>query len=552
MRNFKQLQSIIILSLLLSVLNLQAQEIDDNVISVVESTEYDYFFKHFNYLSSDELQGRGIGSVGYSQAANYIANEFKENGLLPYGDSLTFFQEVILSKPSIKKGSFKFKIENKHKSISTEYGSNISVVLSSKYESINEKQKLVFVGYGNILAEENINDYRGVNVKGKTVIVALGGPKGIENPAFDNRLAKFDNAIAQGASGIILFYPKAALFQNLIFKNVHGYLSKKMLFLADTTIKGSIVDIDLKLPVFAKKKFIKDIFKLNDLNLKKELQTIAKGHNSSKELESVVNCSYELKMDSIFSKNVVAVLPGSDVNLKNEYVVVSAHLDGLGIGKAVKGDSIYNGARDNASGAAAILSIAKSFNELSEKPKRSIIFACYTAEENGLLGSTYFANRNNSTNGKIVANINIDMLGQTFETTDIAPLGYSHSNLSEAIDFAAGMLHLKIDDNKQAEIDYIERSDQISFIKKGVPALFMAGGHTAANHKINGEKKFDKWMKHTYHSPFDDLNQEYSDKALLTAIKINFLTTYYISNFMEEIKWNEDSWLYKKYVLELP
>ena len=550
MGRYKHLRLIALLWLIaLYSIKLNAQKVDDEVISAVDTIEYSYFFKHMKYLASDELKGRGIGSIGYEKAANYVADEFSKNGLLPYGDSETYFQEVILSKSSIKKGSFQLQVEKNSKSITAEYGSNVSVVLSPKYETINEKQDIVFVGYGNIVPDENINDYEGVNVKGKTVIVALGGPKGIENPAFGDRQAKFDNAMAQGANGIILFYPKAGLFQNIIFKIVHGFLSKKMLSLADTSIKASIVDVDLNLAVFAKKSFVRQIFKINGLSLRKELRNISKGKSSSKELASVINCSYKVNKDSIISKNVVALLPGSDANLKNEYVVLGSHLDGLGIGKAKKGDSIYNGMLDNASGSSALLSIAKTFHNLSKKPKRSILFICYTAEESGLLGSNYFANRNNITDGKIVANINIDMLSQTIETTDMAPLGYSHSNLSVAVDFAADLLNLKIDDNKQAEIDYIERSDQISFIKKGIPALFIAAGNTSVDHRKNGKKVFAKWMKKKYHSPFDDLNQEYSDKAFLTAIKFNFLITYHISNFLDEIRWNKDGWLYEKYVL---
>ena len=205
---------------------------------------------------------------------------------------------------------------------------------------------------------------------------------------------------------------------------------------------------------------------------------------------------------------------------------------------------------DNASGSAASISISKAYNELEEKPKRSVIFVCVTAEEKGLYGSAYFSKKNNVTGGKIVANINIDMLGNIYETSDIIPLGYSASNLSEAIDFAAKTLDIIIDDNLNEEKEYIERSDQVSFIEMGIPALNIGGGYTAIDPKINGKKAVNKWMDKFYHSPFDDLEQEYSDKAFLTSIKVNFLTIFYITNRMEEIKWNEDNWLYKKYVSE--
>jgi len=549
MRKINLLQLLIALlpSILLSI-NLQAQKADNDVITVSDNIEYSYFFKHLKYLASDELKGRDIGSEGYAKAADYVADEFKKNGLLPFGDSGTYFQKVILSKPTIVKSSFQFQIEKNSESITGLYGENITFVLNPKYEKINEKQKMVFVGYGNILPKENINDYEGVDVKGKMVIVAMGGPKDIKNSAINDLYAKCDNAIAQGASGIILFIPGARVFQNMIFKGFHGYLSKEMMFLADTSVNGFA--IDLTIAAFSKRKFINEIFKLNGLNLKKELKNIAKGNNSSSELKTVLTCSYDVNIENISCKNVVAILPGIDTTLKSEYLVIGAHLDHLGVGKIIKGDSIYNGMVDNASGSAAILSIAKAYNSLSEKPKRSVIFVCFTAEEKGFLGSDFYVNRNNVNDGKIVANLNMDMLGFGFETIDIMPLGYSHSNLSEAIDFATGSLSMKVDDNKQIEKKYFEQGDQISFIKNRIPALSIESGFSAVDTKINGKKRFNNWMKKKYHSTSDDLNQKYSDKSFLTLIKANFLTAYYISNTLEEIKWNEKSWIYEKYVLQ--
>ena len=493
------------------------QETEKEVISVMNNIEYSYFFKHLEYLASDELKGRDVGSEGYKMAADYVANEFKQNGLLPFGDAGTYFQKVEFSKRSIVKSSIQFKIEKNSESLRGIYGNNMSLLISPRYDKVNEKQKLVFVGYGNIIPEENINDYEGVDVKGKTVIVALGGPKSVENPEV-NLLSKVQNAIDHGANGLILFYPKG-LGQSLIFNQLHGFLSERTLSLTDTSMEKSMLDFDLKLAVWAKKKYIKEIFKLNGLKLRKELKNIAKGNTSSKELESVLNCSYDVNVESIYCKNVVALLPGTDPTLKNEYVVVSAHLDHLGIGKEIKGDSIYNGMWDNASGSAGVISIAKAYNDLSEKPKRSVVFICLTAEEKGLLGSSYYANKNEVKEGKIVANLNIDMVGNLFETIDIIPLGYSHSNLSEAVDFAAGALNLKIDDNELEELNYLERSDQISFIKKEIPALNIGSGYTAVNPKINAQKQTDKWMEKYYHSPFDDLNQEYSSEAFLTYVK---------------------------------
>ncbi len=523
---------------------------DKKIHAAVESISYDYFFKHVEYLASDELKGRGLATPEFDMAASYLADEFRKNELLPFGDSGTYFQHIPLLQSAIEPGSFSLEVENESSMVMANYGDEISVVLNPIYEQINEIQQLVFVGYGNVIPEKGINDYAGVDVTGKTVIVALGGPKGMNHPDFDDRNAKFQNAVDQGATGLILFYPKAGLLQNVIFNRVHGFLSKSMLSVADTSIESFIGLPELKLLLFSKKKFIKKVFNQNGFNLQKTLNQMEKGKVISLLLGTSIHCSYTLSNKSLKSKNVVALLPGSDASLKNEYVVIGAHLDHFGIGKPVKGDSIYNGMMDNATGVSALLSISKAFTDNGISPKRSIVFVGYTAEENGLLGSSFFASKNNISDGSIVAKINIDMLAQTIETVDMAPLGYSHSNLSEGADYAAQKLNLKIDNNLEAEKAYIERSDQISFIRQGIPALFIAGGFTAEEPKKDAEKVFNKWMKKRYHSPFDDLDQPYSEIAFLNALKFNFLTVYYLSDRLKKIEWNTNSWLYEKYVLK--
>lgn len=528
-----------------------AQTRPDDIVTATESISYDYFFKHVEYLASDSLKGRGIGTLEYDLAADYLANEFQKNQLNPFGDSNTYFQYIKLLKSSIEESSFSLRIKNGSTLIKADYGDEISVVLNPKYGNIDENQQMVFVGYGNVIPALGLNDYAEIDVVGKTVIVALGGPKSMDHPDFDDRNTKFQHAVDHGATGLILFYPKASLFQNIIFNRVHGFLSQSMLSVAVPSIESFIGNDELKLLLFSKKKLIKKIFTQSGLNLNKSLRGMSKGKVLSQTLRSSINCSYSLNNDSLVSKNVVALLPGSDSTYKNEYVVLGAHLDHFGIGKPIKGDNIYNGMMDNATGISALLSISKAFTDANIRTKRSIVFVGYTAEENGLLGSNYYANKNSIKGGKIVANINIDMLAQTIETHDMAPLGYSHSNLSEGADYAAQKLNLEIDNNLEAEKAYIERSDQISFIKKGIPALFIAGGFTARDPKKNGEKVFNQWMKKRYHTPFDDLDQPYSEAAFHTALKFNFLTTYYISDKLKEIKWNTDSWLFKKYVVDL-
>lgn len=524
------------------------QNTDEMAVSVMRSIDYDYFFKHLKYLASDELKGRDLGSEGFNKAANYVAEEFKKNGMFPFGDSGTYFQQISFLKPSIIKASVSFRVDNNSKSFSGVYGKNISLLARSKPGRFTETQKLVFVGYGNIIPSENINDYNGLDVRGKTVIVAVGGPKSLKNHAFEDILLKIHNAENQGAEGIILFYPKGKLFQNLIFNYVHSYLKKSTFYYSDTSIHGSLSNINLKLCAYTKSSFIKDLLTLNGFRFAKVIRSIERGRNMSRELELSINCSYSTNIEQINSKNVVSVIPGTDSTLKNEYVVIGAHLDHLGIGKVIKGDSIYNGMLDNASGVAATISIGKAFSQLPEKPKRSTVFICYTAEEEGLFGSYYFVNKKKITNGRMVANLNLDMIANLFETNGIMPIGYLHSNLSEAIDYATKNLNMAISASKAVDEDYVERGDQFSFIKKGIPSIFILPGNTSVDSRINGLKLTNKWLKNYYHSPFDDLNQKYSDKAFLTAIKVNFLTLYFMTNDLDSVKWSKGSWLLSKYV----
>jgi hypothetical protein len=525
-----------------------SQEIS-KVLDVANNIDYNEFNKNLEFLASDNLLGRETGSVGYAKAADYVADKFKENGLLPFGDEHGYFQKVPLIKRSIDKTSIDIKVKSGDDEVIASYGENISVLVNAKQQEIRESQEMVFVGYGIIDSALNINDYEGLDVKGKTVIIVMGSPKSMKDYQQWDPFSKVRNAISSGASGIILFFPQN-LIQKMIFKQLHSFLGEPMVSLRDTSFKDEMFDFDLKVAAIARKDLIKDVFKLNNLNLNKALKKISKGKNSGQYLTGNLVYNYNINNENIDCKNVVGIIPGTDSILSKEYVIVGAHLDHVGIGEAAKGDSICNGMWDNATGSAAILSIAKTYKDAHIQPERSLVFVCYTGEEKGLLGSSYYASKNNMSDGKMIANLNIDMLGGLFPTKDIIPMGYSHSSLSEAIDFAASKLNFSIDDNKQEEDNYLFRSDQASYLRFGVPVLNVANGYTAVDPKINGQKEIDKWMKNLYHSPLDDLNQEYSKEAFLQALKLQFLTAYYITNELNEIKWKEDSWIYKKYVLK--
>ncbi len=524
-----------------------AQE-NQKAISIANKMDYSYFFKHLSYFASDELEGRDVSSKGYQKAADYTAEEFKNIGLLPIGDNQTYFQKVPFVKAAIVTSSFQLSVQHKKRMAEGLYGENITVMLTKDAEEINEDLELVFVGYGNVFPDLNIDDYKSLDVKGKVVIVAAGAPDGVKDPRLQDPRLKASTAGDRGAKGILIFTPGQDAMQDKMFGFFHSFMGRSRLSLDDGSAVKPMINMDFV--AYAKKSFINEILAVNKIKTEKTHKAMTAGKFVSKKLKSNLKFSYKTIFAKSDCNNVVALLAGTDPKLKDECIVVSAHLDHLGVGRPMYGDSIYNGMWDNATGSSSVISIANEIKAANLKTKRSLIFICYTAEEKGLLGSKYFTNSSIFKNKKVVANINIDMLGGLYETTDILPEGYSHSNISEAVDFAAEALNLTITDPTASEKKYIERSDQISLIKKGVPAINVGGGIKSVDPDINAEKKTDTWMKNTYHSPFDDLNQKYSDKAFHTYLKLYFLITYYIANEIDEVKWNKDEWVYKKYLGE--
>lgn len=537
------------LLLVISLFLISTIAISQNIqeaINIANKMDYEYFFNHVKYFASDELEGRDVSSEGYNKAAEYTALEFKNMGLLPYGDHESYFQEIPFVKSSIIVSSFQLSIESKKGKVDGLFGKNISVMLNTDAAQVQAEDEIVFVGYGNVFPDKQIDDYKGMDVKGKIVLVASGAPDGVKDPRLQDPRQKAFTAISQGAKGIIVFTPNMDEMQDRIFKGFHSFLASPKIRIADNNSFKPMIPMEFV--AYAKKTFVKDLLALNRIKLEKKIKAMAKGKFVSKQLKSTLKYKYETSFENSDCKNIVALLPGSDPKLKDEYIVVSAHLDHLGIGTAINGDSIYNGMWDNATGSATVISIAKEFKKANLNLKRSVIFICYTAEEKGLFGSKYFAQSDLVQSKKIVANINIDMLGGLYETTDIIPEGYSHSNLSEAVDYAINALSLSISDPTLSEKKYIERSDQISLIKVGVPSMNISGGEKSVDTEINASKAFGLWMKTIYHSPFDDLNQKFSNKAFHTYLKVNFLITYFAANEIDEIKWNKDEWVYKKYL----
>ena len=241
--------------------------------------------------------------------------------------------------------------------------------------------------------------------------------------------------------------------------------------------------------------------------------------------------------EAITSPNVIGVLPGSDQKLSREYVVYTAHVDHLGIGKPINGDSIYNGAADDASGTAALLVIAKAFTSLPHPPARSIMFIGATAEEKGLLGSDYFAHFPTVPIQSIVSDINMDGASLFYTFSDIVPLGATDSTLDAVVQRNAARLGLKVSPDPEPDQHYFIRADQYSFVRQGVPSVFITEGEEARDPKFNVKKFNEEWIATRYHAPSDDMSQPMDLDASVEFMQVDFLVGYDIAQDPQRPMW---------------
>jgi Zn-dependent M28 family amino/carboxypeptidase len=245
------------------------------------------------------------------------------------------------------------------------------------------------------------------------------------------------------------------------------------------------------------------------------------------------------KFEELRSPNVVALLQGSDSKLRDEFVVYTAHLDHLGIGEPVNGDNIYNGALDNASGSACLLEIARAYSEIKTRPRRSILFVSVTAEEEGLLGSDYFAHYPTVVKSGLVADLNIDgNLALLWPIGDVTARGSEHSTLDAAAREAATRMGMDVSPDAHPEQLFFIRSDQYSFVKQGIPSIFLAAGTKSSDPKIKPEEIRATFRETIYHKPQDDMSQKFDFRSGATFARYSFLVGYVVAQQNKKPEWN--------------
>ncbi|WP_424963771.1 M28 family metallopeptidase [Ekhidna sp.] len=465
---------------------------------------------HIQVLSSDDFQGRKPFTEGETKTVNYLTDQFKAYGLEPgNGDSYT--QEVPLVELTATP-SETMTIEGNGKTIELNVLDDFVAYTEKVVEEISlNASELVFAGYGVVAPEYGWNDYEGLDVTGKTVMVLVNDPgfasgdstffKGETMTYYGRWTYKYEEAARQGAAGCLIIHETVpAGYPWLVVRNSWSGAS---LYLDQSggnyqpDVLGWITR-DAAIKIFEASG--QDMKNYAEMSRSDDFKPFSLGLNAS------VTVRNEIKRDQ--SQNVIAKITGSE--RPDEYIIYSAHWDHLGIGQEIEGDSIYNGAHDNASGTATMLGIAEAMSKIEQKPKRTVVFLAVTAEEQGLLGSKHYAQNPIYPPAQTVANINMDGITAWGPMKDLTVVGYGQSELEDIAEELAKNQGRYILADPDPGKGYFFRSDHFQFAKVGIPALYASGGY---EHMTKGVDYVDSlnqvYLTSQYHRPQDEYNEDY-------------------------------------------
>jgi Zn-dependent M28 family amino/carboxypeptidase len=458
------------------------------------------WWDYVKVLAADNMEGRETGSPGLRKAEAFVVDQLKKNGLQPAGRD-GFYQPIrFVSRQIVEKDSSLALIHN-GKAEPLTLGED--AIFSTRVDLAPEVEApLVFVGYGLSIPEKNYDDLAGLDLKGKVAVLFSGSPADIPGPLashYQTAKERWQAFTRAGAVGII-YIPNPAMM-DVPWSRIAVNRAHPSMDLADPEFNETRGE---KLAVFFNPAHAEKLFEGSG-HMFQEIADLGKDRKPLPHFVLPASVKAVAKVDKkdVESDNIIAKLPGSDPQLKNQYVVLSAHIDHIGIGEPINGDRIYNGAMDNASGSAVLLDVAASLRNHPENLKRSLLFAFVTGEEKGLLGSKYFAAHPTVDPKSMVADINIDMFLPIVPLKTLTVYGLEESDLGDLARDSAEARGISVQADPEPLRNIFIRSDQYNFIVHGIPALAMGVAPTTPEQK----KLFKDWLTHRYHAPSDDLQQ---------------------------------------------
>lgn len=470
---------------------------------------------HDKFLASDLLEGRGPGTRGDDLAMQYIATQFELFGLQPAGDNGTYYQRVPLVgvKTVPEQSSISFTKDGAAQ-ITPKFGDDYVTGDASQNESSTLDSEVVFVGHGVEAPEYKWDDYKGLDTRGKTLVMLVDDPpataadpdlfKGKTRTYYGRWTYKYEMGAAKGAQGVILIHTNdaAGYGWNVVRNSWGGERSYLQLKPGEPS---------LRFAAWMTEQLAAQLFKNAGLDLNamtkaahsRDFKPVSLGVKLSGKIVSTVR-----RFDSA---NVMARLPGSDPKLKDEAVIYSAHHDHFGVGKPdAKGDAIYNGAIDNASGCALLIDSAHVWATSGVKPKRSIYFAAVAAEEQGLLGSQWLAQNPPIPAGKIALGINYDAIPELGRVRDVYMNGIERQTFFVDAQRITKAMDIRIVPDPEPEQGHYYRSDHFNFAKAGIPAFSVDPGHDIVGKPAGwGKQQSDDYRNHRYHEPSDEFDPKW-------------------------------------------
>ncbi|WP_448502502.1 M28 family peptidase [Sphingomonas sp.] len=472
---------------------------------------------HVAFLAADSLKGRQPGTPEYEIAVDYVAAQMAAAGLEPAGANGTWRQPVPLV--AARPVSATATLTRGNATTALEAGRDFVGRASLTREEREVSGEVVFAGYGVVDPTRGIDDYRGLDVRGRIVAVLYGTQPGLHpevSAHYGNRDVKAELAGRMGAAGIV-FIEARATRRSFDFAAIAE---------AWSGVETSWTSLDPARP--RSEVGAPQLAALSEAGAAKLFagsrlpwQRVRAADNSQRAVPTgalAVTATFRQtsELATMVSNNVVGKLAGSDPALAGEYVVLTAHLDHLGVGEAVKGDAIHNGAMDNAMGVAAMLEVAKGFRGDDAKPRRSLLFVALTAEEAGLIGSDYFARNPTVPRDSIVANVNLDMPILTYAFQDIVAFGADRSSIGLALADVAQAEDVGVVPDPSPEEASFVRSDHYSFVRQGVPAVSIDTGPGGPGARATAE-----FLDRHYHQPSDDMKLPFDWQAARRFVSLN-------------------------------
>jgi hypothetical protein len=494
----------------------------------------DDWWRHITVLAHDSMRGRESGSPEHKKAATYVADQFRRAGLAPAGTN-GYLQPVRFVSRTIDESKSSLVIIRDGRETPLVLGEDASFVLRAPLAE-HVAAPVVFVGYGLQVPEYGIDDLEGLDLKGKIVAFLGGIPRGVPGPVVSHlRSQAWPVFRARGAVGMITF--SGSLMVDSVFR--HSALNRLVpqLTLADTALDNQIGN-QLSISMNAARA---QMLFAGALRQFAELAILSDSGRPLPhfELRVRIRATASTRVTPVTSDNVAGVFRGTDPQLRDEYIVVTAHLDHVGVGAAVKGDSIYNGAMDNASGTALLIETARALSTQRDSLRRSVIFVAVTAEEKGLLGSRYFANHPTVPENAIVANLNTDMFLPLMPFRMLMANGLEESNLADDARRVAAAAGVQVIPDPEPEENRFVRSDQYSFILRGVPALSLKVGFLRDTPEHTLVKTF---RANRYHQPSDDLDQPIDRQAAADFGRLYVQLVKAVANRDTKPSWLESSY----------